>query len=179
MNRIVETVKTVLLAPFFIAIGILVFGTLGIIAIPFSIRGGFQHRQWLRKMHATGRTLTPTEIAERGGTGTLIVDQPGWGGRAKYCWWTPDDVASRSPLPLSPLSVRIEEMKTEVSSDALPFDRWVYHEYLATDSGTAFLVTAKHGDRKASMMQTDMINLQLIETWSAPISKFAAAENEK
>ena len=58
--------------------GILAFRTLGIMAIPLSVRGYFEHREWLEKMACAGRTLEPTEIAKRGG------DQPGWGGKAKH-----------------------------------------------------------------------------------------------
>ena len=83
MKRIAQTIVTILFAPFGIAMGILAFRTLGIMALPLSVRGYFEHHEWLEKMACAGRTLEPTEIAERGG-GTLIVDQPGWGGKAKH-----------------------------------------------------------------------------------------------
>ncbi|MGI9467967.1 MAG: hypothetical protein ACR2OA_12670 [Rubripirellula sp.] len=172
MNRFAQTVVTVLLAPFGLALGILVFGTLGIMVIPLSVRGYFEHRQWFQRMRCSGRTLASEEISGRGGSGTLIVDQPGWKGKAKYCWWTPDDVESLTPVPITSLSERFESVKYELNADSLPLDRWIYNTYLSYGDGTAYLVTTKRGDLVASQLQADMIDLQLIETWSAPVGEF-------
>ena len=174
MKRIGQILATVLLAPFGIAIGLLVFGVLGLISIPMSIRGHFEHRAWLREMHSEHRTITPSGIAERGQSGTLIVDQPGWGGKAKYCWWTPDDLDSLSPVQITPLADRIESLESMLDADSLPLDRWIYDTYLSRVCGTAYLVTTKRGDLIATQLQTDMVNLKLIETWSAPVTEFGA-----
>lgn len=174
MKRIAQTIVTILLAPFGVALGLLVFGVLGIIAIPLSVRGHFAHRRWLRTMHRSKRTLTPTGIAERGGSGTLIVDQPGWGGKAKYCWWTPDSLDLLTPIPIRPLADRIESLKFQLDADDLSLDRWIYDRYLSRDTGTAYLVTTKRGDLVASQLQADMVNLNVIETWSAPVGEFGA-----
>jgi hypothetical protein len=174
MKRIAQTIVTMLLAPFGIAMCLLVFGVLGIIAIPLSVRSHFEHRRWLKQMRRSKRTLTPTEIVERGGSGTLIVDQPGWGGKAKYCWWTPDNIDSLAPLPITPLADRIESLNSRLDADDLPLDRWIYDTYLSPDSGTAYLVTTKRGDLVASQLYADMVNLNLIETWSAPVREFGA-----
>ena len=164
---------TVLLAPFGIAIGLLVFCALGLISIPMSIRGHFEHRAWLRAMHSEHRTITPSGITDRGQSGTLIVDQPGWGAKAKYCWWTPDDLDSLSPVRITPLADRIESLKFKLDADSLPLDRWIYDTYLSRDSGMAYLVTTKRGDLVATQLQTDMVNLKIIETWSAPVCEFS------
>lgn len=172
MKRIAQTVVAILLAPFVIILGLFVFAVLGIIALPLCVRGHFEHREWLRKMRSSGRTLTTKEIAERGGTGTLIVDNPGWGGNSRYLWWTPDDIESLSPVLIVPMTERIQALKFTIDDDALPFDRWIYNAYLSRDTGTAYLVTSLHGDSVASQMRADMVNLRLVETWSAPIRGF-------
>ena len=172
MKRLSKTIVTILMAPYAIVIGILVFGTLGVIAIPLSMRGRIEHRRWLRQMDRSGRTLTPIKIAELGGTGTLIVDQPGWGGKAKYCWWTPDDVESLAPVPITSLTERFESLKSELNADSLPLDRWIYNTYLSRDGGSAYLVATKRGDLVASQLRADLVNLNLVETWSGPVGEF-------
>lgn len=161
---------TILLAPFGIALGLLVFGVLGLIAIPLYVRGYFEHRDWLRKMRMSKRILTSTEIKDRGGSGTLIIDQPGWGGKTKYCWWTPDDIATLAPVRITPLTDRIESLKSRIDPDDLAFDRWIYNNYLSRSNGKAYLLTTRRGDLFASQLQTDMVKLTLIETWTAPVA---------
>ena len=173
MKRFAQTIVAILFAPIGIALGILVFGTLGIMAIPLSVRGYFEHRQWLRRMECSGRTLLTDEISKRGGSGTLIVDQPGWGGKAKYCWWTPDDIESLAPVPITSLAERFESLKSELNADSLPFDRWIYNIYLSPDDGTAYLVTSKRGDLVASQLRANMVDLKLVETWSATVGEFS------
>ena len=173
MKRIAQTIVTILLAPFVIALGLLVFGVLGILAIPLSVRGHFEHRKWLRKMRSSARMLTPADISERGGAGTLIVDQPGWGGKAKYCWWTPDDIDSLSPVKITPLADRIESLKSKIDDDDLLLDRWIYSEYLSRDTGTAFLVTTQRGDLIASTLQAYLVDLQMVELGRLQLANLA------
>ena len=179
MKSVAKTLAAILLAPIGIALGMLVFGTLGIIAIPFSIRGHFEHRKWLHAMRSSGRTRTAAEILAGNESGTLIVDQPGWGGKAKYCWWTPDDIESLAPIEITPLKDRIEAMKSEITFDSLPLDRWIYDRYLSSANGTAYLVAIRRGDNVAALLQADLDDLRLIETWSGPFGEFGTLEMPK
>lgn len=174
MKHIGKTIVTILFAPFALVLGVLVFGTLGLMCIPMSIRGHFEHKAWLREMRTSNRTITPEQIAKRGGTGTLIVDKPDWGAKANYCWWTPDDLHSLSPVEITRLSERIESLQSKLEPDDLPLDRWIHENYLSTETGLAYLVTTEGGDALAGQMQDDMVDLEVVETWSAPVAKFGA-----
>ena len=176
MKRVAQIAKALVLAPFGIAIGILVFGVLGIMAIPISISGYFEQRKWLREMRASGRTRTAEELAEGEKSGTLIVDNPGWAGKSKYCWWTPDDIESLAPMSITPFEERMESLKSEFGPDSLPLDRWVYDNYLSDTIGKAYLVAARGGDLVASKLQTQMIDSKLIRTWSGPVSEFGRSD---
>jgi hypothetical protein len=176
MKQFQRTIVTVLFAPIGIVLFLLVFGVLALIAIPVLIVAQVEHRAWLRKLRNSERLLTPAEIAERGGSGTLIVDQPGWDGQAKYCWWTPDDVGLISPIEITPLVDRVESLQAKINQDDLPLDRWIYNKYLKLDTGTAYLVTTKLGDLVASRLHDGMPNLKRIETWSAPIAEFGSCK---
>ena len=174
MKHIGKTIVSILLAPFALVLGLLVFGTLGVMCIPMSIRGHFEHKAWLREMRTSNRTITPEQIAKRGGTGTLIVDKPDWGAKASYCWWTPDDLNSLSPVEITRLSERIESLQSKLEPDDLPLDRWIHENYLSHETGLAYLVTTTRGDVLASQMQDNMVNLEVVETWSAPVAEFGA-----
>lgn len=177
MKLVGQILMTVLVAPFAIAVGLLVFGTLGLASIPMSVRGHFEHRAWLREMYINGRTITPSGIVDHGQSGTVIVDQPGWGGKAKYCWWTPDDVEALAPVDVTPLSDRKDALKFELRGDGtdLPLDSWVYEHYLSDESGTAYLVSTRNGDTLAENLTKKLAGLKIVETWTAPRAEFGSS----
>lgn len=167
MKRLQKSILAVLLFSFAIAIGILIFVALGIMAIPLSVQGFFRRRAWLREMRASGRVRSVPEIVQHETAGTLIVDQPSFG-EIKYCWWTPDDIESLAPFefPIASLRERFDALEGELDLDSLPFDRWVFDRYLNDESGTALLGAVRKGDKVADEIRQQRADLKLIETWS-------------
>ena len=176
MRKTLQILTLIVLSPIWLPLGILVIIVLFVMAIPMSIRGYFEYRGWLRTMRSIGRVRTASEIIEHNESGTLIVDQPGWGGKHKYCWWTPDDVESVAPVDVTPLADRIDALKFEIRGDGtdLPLDSWVFEQYLSDESGTAYLVSTRNGDNIAKNLTKKLSGLKIVETWTAPRTEFGS-----
>lgn len=173
MRKASQWFIAIILSPIWIPIGLLVFIILIGMTVPFVIRDRFEHRSWLREMRKRDRCRSRSELIEQNESGTLIVDQPRFGGANKYCWWTKDDIGSLAPVKITPLADRIESLKFALRGDGtdLPLDGWIYVRYLADDTGTAFLVADRRGDLIAKQLTTELPHLKIVETWSAPQSE--------
>lgn len=175
MKKVPQTIAFVVLATLALVSALLGLGVLGLLAIPLLVRSRLAHRNWLRCLRSSERIVTPTKVTSHRVSGTLIVDQPDWGGTKKYCWWTPDDIAALSPVETTPLSDRIETLNWKIDRDGLPFDLWFYRKYLHANDGLASLVTTDRGDLVASRLQATKVGLQVIETWSGVVAEFLEA----
>ncbi len=159
----------VLSAPFWIPILVVVFAVLGVMVGPCMISGYFQHRRWKRDLRRGGRVKRWEDLVETEVAGTLIVDRCTLGWNTTYCWWTSDDVEEQSPIP-TPTDDERRRVIQAGETLVHPFDQWCWQRYLALETGTAYLLATRHGDRLANRLQSAMPGAKVVAIWSAPSS---------
>ena len=120
-------------------LGVPLLLVMGVFAIPYLIAASVcmaaRERRLFRRLRATHRTLPWREVEQhlQTGSGTLIIEQAQK--QSHRLWWTPDDVASSSPVPVPAFA----EIDFVVFDSAAPFTSWCFERYLSPSSGTALL----------------------------------------
>lgn len=171
MMAMLNVVRTLILLPFAIAIGALVFLFIAIVILVYMPRTIWLNSLWRSKLRRDGRYKCPEIQPGSIESGTLIVDSPtvGWG--ITQCWWTPDNVRDISPEPIPTEEERDRHLRTNPDRLELPFDRWVSTKYLDANAGTAILLGYRRGDALVRQI-TRRIDIPVVRSWSGPIAQF-------
>ncbi len=151
----------VLLLPF-IALGI------GIIFVNATVIGLFQRARWLRELRNDGRATPAATLVSNAIEGTLIVDRPGFNFKKTHCWWTDENVAEISPVPIPTDDERMEICTDTKETTPHEFDLWCWRRYISPETGSATLVTPPHhGEAMASKIREKLPSLSCVASWSA------------
>ena len=167
MRRFRDILTFIALGPIWLPLLLIVGLTLSVMCIPVSIQGYFLHRRWKQKLVSAGRVSDATTLSDATSSGTLIIDRPAMGWNTTYCWWTPVDIANEAPIPI-PTDDDRKQFIADSKSLEHPFDRWCYDTFLSVNTGTAILVSTRHGERVARRLQNIVPGARLVYTWSAP-----------
>lgn len=151
----------ILLLPF-IALGI------GIVLINGIVSGIFHRVRWLRDLRTNGRVTPAAMLLSNANGGTLIVDRPGFNFKSTHCWWTNENVADVSPVPIPTDDERLALCTETNATTPHDFDLWCWKRYISPLTGSATLVAPPHhGEAFANTIRERLPDLGLVSTWSA------------
>ncbi len=131
----------------------------------------WDNHKWRAALKRRGRYRNPSVCPHSISTGTLIIDSPtpGWG--LTQCWWTSDDITAISPVPIPTSEDRDAHTRADTDKLEMPFDVWVYEQYLNADCGSATLLAFRRGERYARRLTKTKPGLTCVESWSAPVPR--------
>ncbi len=151
----------ILLLPF-IALGI------GIVFVNAMVYGLFLRARWMRELRNSGRATPVSILLTNPSNGTLIVDRPGFNFKYTHCWWTNENVAEISPVPIPTDDERMNLCYEANSTIAHEFDLWCWQRYLSPRTGSATLVTPpRHGKEMAYKIRQRLPSISCVMSWSA------------
>ncbi len=169
MMKVLRLIRSLLVLPFAIVIGLPVAVILGVM-IAFQLPSMFiENYRWRQRLSLAGRLNRTKAFRDSLANGSLIVDSPtlGWG--LLQCWWTTDDVPSLSPMPEPTDADREKHMRSDSNTLCLPWDRWIANTYLDRDNGKAILIATRRDDRIAELITAKASTIHIVRSWSAPV----------
>lgn len=178
IRTLAKWVGIVLYIPFIVLLLPVIALGIGIIYTNASVSGVFQRARWLRDLRQRGRATSAAEMLKTAIGGTLIVDRPGFNFKATHCWWTNENIAELSPVPIPTDEDRIELCKQTKATTAHEFDLWCWQRYISPDSGSATLLTPPHhGEGIATRIREQQPGLAYVTSWSAIPAMLSLAHN--
>jgi hypothetical protein len=122
----------------------------------------------LRKLRENGRVTSVADLLSNTNSGTLIVDRPGVNLKATHCWWTNENVADLSPVPIPADDERLGHCMETRGAIPHEFDVWCWQRYISPLTGSAKLVSPpRHGKAMAAKVREQLPDLDYVRSWSA------------
>jgi hypothetical protein len=174
LKAALTTIGSILFLPFavFIVVAVVLFLIVTFFAL--TPRTAWDNYKWRARFKRLGRYKNPDVHPHLLSGGTLIVHSPARGWALTQCWWTPDDIASISPVSIPNDDDRGAHARSNTDKLEMPFDAWVYQRYLNTDDGSPTLLAYRRGDRYPQRLLTLKPNFGCVESWSAPVPRCSA-----
>jgi hypothetical protein len=100
------------------------------------------------------------------GPGTLIIDNPSFGGGYTHAWWTPAKIMEIAPA-ISPTHEQYKEAVGEMR--CLDWDRWHWDNYVSPENGSAYLLRVWNGASVENRLKRRFPDMDVVYTWTGLI----------